>query len=229
MRRRLWGPLSVLGALIAAAIGAGACAATPYFDPDPANVDAAEAVLRTDSAVQLSLSIDVSSRSDIFSHVARFDAGRSDAELEDGKFASWDYISGTTPAGIVTAVAIGAVRTGPTLASVGSQSPFLIQPAGPLALPRGVECNLIEAQRLRVPRAPYDYIATCKMDGGSGSTKIMLFDADGRHEVLGVHPLHVIKFSTAPGLHGLSGTIGLITGLAGDGRQYLQSYNWSIQ
>ena len=220
---------SLLGAFIAAAFGAGACAATPYSNRDPALLHPAEGVQLVGTSLRLALNIDVSSRPDIFSHIARFDVGRSDAELDDGRFASWDYVSGATPAGVITAVGIGTVRTGDTLASVGSQSPFLIQPDGPTALPRGVECDLIEAQRLRVPRAPYEYIATCKMDAASDATKVMLFDADGRHEVLGVHPLHIMKFSTAPGLHGMSGTIGIITGLAADERQYLQTYSWFIQ
>lgn len=225
MQRRL----SLSAGLIAAAFGAGACAATPSSGLDLFGFQHAETMQSSGNTVRLALNVDVSSRSDIFSHIARFDAGRTDAELDDGRFASWDYVSGTTADGVVTAVAIGEMRTGDTLASVGSQSPFLIQPAGPIAVPKTVECDLIEAQRLRVPRAPYEFIATCRVEVASDATKVLLFDADGRHEVLGVHPRHIIKFSTGPGLHALSGTIGLITSLGHDGRQYMQAYNWYIQ
>jgi hypothetical protein len=224
--------------VIAAIVGAGVAILTLTAGSTPAQraLEAARdteavrptaPVLSTGADLRFTRNIDVSERKDVFSRVSRFSSDVSVAELDDGTYISWQYRSAAGPTGVYRPTALGKVTAGPTLASVGIQTPAVLPKTPPP--PPAAACDLLDARDLKQPGAPLPYVAACRTGAMREQTKLIAYNSAGQVKEIGVHPLRVQRVSTEFGLHGGGGSITLLTAPDTNGHSYLQLYTWRTQ
>lgn len=208
-----------LGACVLA-LGGGACAASPAAIETGAPRDAlstSEAVILVSEAGFGTDSAAVAQVSDLLGDIGV-------ARRSDGDFVHWRYRFEDGHVGNVAhIVGVREVKTARTIADLGGRAdPAGYEPIGSAAAPPG--CDLIDAQRLRVPRPSHQNIALCRTVSG---TDIVIYSPDGAAETMGRYAGGLQAVSTSSDLHAAAGTLFLLTTPDASGNVRLLRYRWT--